>query len=355
MIRLNFAVGLTVILLLMLILGGFTVIQTRKHSQQVSTLMSENYETINSGQRMLQTFTGLDALYLSVPDREDLPEDRKEWEAAHNFISRYVTSLQNNREIYEDPELITSITVKVERYLELFSKYLDPKVKKSEEEFRDYQQKISELRQEIDGLILDVFRDNETAMFERRDRLARSVNTTALIVIMIVLGSLIVYLLTSFQMTRSIIYPLMDLKEGIAQVRQKHFDIEIQQPKSRELSDIAESFNFMAAELRKFYAEADHKVMVATKTSQRIINSLPYPNYVIDESCELFLINPLAEKLNTTIGATGLPNSIRAKAMEAISQNRDLFVNGVDKAVALGSGDTSVDVLPQIFRISQGN
>jgi two-component system, NtrC family, sensor histidine kinase KinB len=352
-IRHQFAIGLTIILLLLLLLSGYTVVQTRHHAAQIETLVSDSYDTIRASRLLRRAMSDLNIAYLATPDRRALPEDRAEWQLARARIERQVAVIVHRALRSEERELAETLRVRVSRYLESFNDFLNVGWRDGDREFQRLRSQTSALTGEVEAVLAQLVDLNEAALFARRDAAAQDARRTALVVLGIAVGSLLVYAYTSYRLTRGVLDPLRELKDAIVRVRERRFDEPVPVPRGPELAEIARAFNAMAEELRVYLNVSDQRLLAATRLSQRLLEALPFPTYIVRGGGEVEACNPRARELSQQLGIDGLPGAVRARFEQRVAEGRAELATDIRTAIHLEPAGGALELLPQVFRIEE--
>lgn len=353
MIRHNFAIGLTIILLLLLGLSGYAVVQTRRHADQVAELVSDSYDTIRAARLLRRAMTDLNIAYLAAPDRRALPEERTEWTLGRSRIEKQVAVITSRAMQPEERELARTLKARVGRYLESMQDFLSVDWRRGEQEFERLRSQTSSLTGEVDVIVAQLVDLNEAALFARRDAAASDARRTALVVLGIAVGSLLVYGYTSYRLTRGVLDPLREFKDAIVRVRDRRFDEPVPVPPGPELGEIARAFNAMAEELRAYLNASDARLLAATRLSQQLLEALPYPVFIVRGNGDVEMRNPRAYALGRQLGAEGLPGAVRARLEQLMAEGREDVATEIRGAVHLEPDGVAMEVLPQIFQIER--
>jgi len=352
-IRYNFAIGLTIILLLLLVLSGYAVVQTRKHAEQVTELVSDSYDTIRAARLLRRAMSDLNIAYLAAPDRRAIPENRSEWNLGRSRVEKQVAVIVSRALQPAERELAQTLKARVGRYLESMENYLSVDWRGGQQEFERLRSLTSSLTGEVDAITEQIVELNEAALFARRDLAADDARQTALIVLGIAVGSLLVYGYTSYRLTRGVLDPLREFKDAIVRVRDRRFDEPVPVPRGPELGEIAHAFNAMAEELRAYLNASDARLLAATRLSQQLLEALPYPVYIVRGNGSVEMRSPRAQALSRQLGAEGLPGVVRARLEQLVAEGREDVATEIRGAVHIEPDGAAMEVLPQIFQIER--
>jgi NtrC-family two-component system sensor histidine kinase KinB len=358
--RWNFVSGLTIILLLLLVLSGFSVAVIRSLTGDLDKLIASNYDTIRAIREIRDSTTRMNAHYRKANLTSEIPtghgiyeHERKNIEDGVDFVLAQAQTPAERRRA----ELLGAF---VRDYLGVYESYLGLRGLRSaagDERFATATSNIAQLTGEISNAAADVINDQERQIFDRRDHaVARGKQATTLALV-IVAFSLVVYVLTSMRLTRGVYQPLRDLRDAIARVRERRFEEPIRADGSEELGQIATAFNAMSHELRVYVTETDEKAVQAARDCRAILAALPYPVYIVDETLDVRMSNPRGEELAAAAGVPGaLPAAVRRQIDLAAERGCDLVDNDMHRVIegvgeAENDGRGQASYLPQVFRL----
>lgn len=352
--RWSFAGGLTVTLLLLLVLSGFCIWATRGLTDEMSSLINRNYDTIRSTRELRSALTRLNAQCLTVPDVPGLAATVRAFRQERDTAEKRLRQLERNADGITEHELVDRLTalgqVYFAAYDELFA--LAPR---AEARRLELGRRITGLTGDIGNVTDQIVDLNENAIMARQDAAVHRGQNVTLIAMGFAIFSLGIYILTSMRLTRGIYEPLQRLRDSIQLMAARRFDTLVPIGGSGELGQIAGSFNTMAKELQRYISETDDRAVAANRVSRAILETLPYPVYIVDGSFTVRQTNPRAEELSRTLGIPGvLPGEVRRQIDGAVAENRDLVSDDLQRAVRLPGADGSAgeDYLPQIFRMA---
>lgn len=358
--RWNFVSGLTVILLLVLVLSGFSVAVIRSLTSDLDKLIATNYDTIRAIREIRDSTTRLNAHYRKANTTSEVPSGHGVYEHERKTIeerSGFVLTQAKNAAELKRAELLDAL---VRDYLGAYRTYLGLRGLRSptaDDRFATATTAIAQLTGEISNAAADVINEQERQIFDRRDKaVARGERATKL-ALLIVAFSLAVYVMTSIRMARGVYQPLRDLRDAIARVRERRFEEPISVNGSEELGQIATAFNAMSHELRVYVTETDEKAVQAARDCRAILAALPYPVYIVDETLDVRMSNPRGEELAAAAGVPGaLPSAVRRQIDLAAERGCDLVDNDMRRVIegageSDGEGRGQASYLPQVFRL----
>ncbi|MEF9923778.1 MAG: ATP-binding protein [Muribaculaceae bacterium] len=90
---------------------------------------------------------------------------------------------------------------------------------------------------------------------------------------------------------RNISRPVKQLKEGIVEIANHHYDKRLNMAKNKEFSEVAESFNNMAERLTEYRASTLADIISAKKFIEGVVNSINEPIIGLNTEREILFIN----------------------------------------------------------------
>lgn len=128
------------------------------------------------------------------------------------------------------------------------------------------------LMQEVDGLLEWMGRDIENYKAENASEMAgladtiRGLEFRTTIALLLILVSVLAFLLGfGLYLSRNISVPLAELWEGTAAISRGNLDVQMRPPGGGEIAKLAERFNDMARQLKKSYADLEHRLLERTQ------------------------------------------------------------------------------------------
>jgi signal transduction histidine kinase/HAMP domain-containing protein len=335
-------------------LSRFCVWATRGLTDEMNSLINRNYDTIRSIRELRSVLTRINAQCLAVQDVVSLASTRKAFAQERQAAEKRFRQVQRNAEGMEEYELTARLVAQGQDY---FTAYDELFALKSREGKRqdELNRLITSLTGDI-GTVADQIVDlNESAITARHEAAVLRGQNVTLIAMGFAILSLGIYVLTSVRLTRGIYEPLRRLRDSIQLVRARRFDTVVPIEGSEELSQIAHGFNEMAQELQRYIGEADERAIATNRICRAILDALPYPIYIVDDSLAVRQANPRAEALSRGLGISGvLPGEVRRQIDAAAAVNRDQVSDDIRRVVHLRTEgrEEGDDYLPQVFRMA---
>jgi signal transduction histidine kinase len=352
--RWSFAGGLTVTLLLLLILSGFCIWATRGLTDEMSSLISRNYDTNRSVRELRSALIRINAMCLAVNEVADLGPTRKIFDQEKEAVQKRLRQVVHNSDGVEEHELAARLSAHCQAYFDTYEELFTLQAPEHQR-MAELGRLVTALTGDIGSTADQIVNINDSAILARHDAaVARGRNVT-LIAMGFAIFSLGIYVLTSIRLTRGIYEPLLRLRDSIQLVKDRRFDTVVPIVGGSELRQIAGSFNDMARELQLYISETDERAIAANRICRAILEALPYPVYIVDGQFAVRQANPRADALSQELGIPGtLPGEVRRQIDTAAAENRDMVSDDIRRAVLLvpAGGEGGDDYLPQVFRMA---
>ncbi|MBC8011008.1 MAG: HAMP domain-containing protein [Burkholderiales bacterium] len=356
--RWNFFSGLTIILMLLMTLGGYCIWITNTLTTDVSAIISTNFDALRAVRGLRDANTRLNAVYLAAETAESVRGEHNLHAVEAEMMRGQIATLRRLSFAggAAEIEAVRRLDALVEDYLEGLQVLLKIPARK-DEEFARQRQRLAVKSSEIASVGQDIVEVNERAILARRDVAMDRGNRSGYVAMGIVLMSLGIYIYTSMRLTQSVFQPLRELRDSILTFRDRRFAEFIPLKGEGELGKIAETFNEMASELRTYLAEQDDRVVSANRMCRAILEALPKPVYIVDDEQEVRMLNPRAERFSAALGVPGqLPSFVRHLIDEAAARDVDLVGDDLRRAIEVETGEyapgvTKMSFLPQVFRM----
>ncbi len=350
--------GLTVTLLLLLTLSGFCVWATRGLTDDIGNLISQNYDSIRTVRELRSALTRINAQCLAVKDPAGIPATSEIFLQEKEVVEKRLARMNDLAVSPFEREVVARVTALSQRYFSAYDELFSLKPR-ANDRLVELSRTIISLTGDLSAAADQLVDYNENALMARRDNAALKGRRVTVIVMGFAVFSLGIYVLTSMRLARGIFEPLRRLRDAIQLVSARRFDTIVPVEGGEELGQIAGSFNAMAGELQRYISETDERAVTANRISRAILETLPYPIYIVDGDFTVRQANPRAETLSKVLGIPGvLPGEVRRRIDEAAAQDRDMLDDDIRRAVYLAPTETGPTVqpgryyLPQVFRMA---
>jgi signal transduction histidine kinase/HAMP domain-containing protein len=354
--RWSFISGLTVTLLLLLVLSGFCVWATRGLTDEMGTIINQNYDSIRALRELRGALTRINAECLALPDNTSILTTAAVFRKERDVAEKRLGQVERNAASAPEREMVARLTTTGQSYFAAYDELFALKPSAADRR-GELTRIITGLTGDLGAVADQIVTLNENAIMARRDSAVLKGRRVTYVAMGFAIVSLGIYILTSMRLTRAVFEPLRRLRDSIQLVSARRFDTLVPIEGGEELGQIAGSFNEMARELQRYIGETDERVVAANRICRAILEALPYPVYIVDRDFTVRQANPRADALSGALGIPGLlPGEVRRQIDQAAAQARDLVGDDIRRAVRLaptGAGaPAGVDYLPQIFHMA---
>ena len=353
----NFLSGLTIILLLLLIVSGYSIWTMGSMTKEMSSLTSNNFDAFKNLRQVRDVVVEADTVYRTAVKVEDLKKSQPRVLVLRAKMKGHTDTLLGLTLGPQEIEQSQKLSALGQEYFLGFDDLFQLK-EKDDETFHLRVLKLTDLSKEIFDITGRIFDLNMESIAHQREAAMVKAHRSVIITMGIAMFSITIYIYTSYRLTQGIFQPLRGLRDAILRVSHRQFDQEIPVQGSEELGQIALTFNQMAAQLRTYLAETDEKARQASGDCTAILEALPYPVFIVDLEFNVRLANPRAEALAGMLGVTGtLPAVVRAQIDDAAGRGTDMVNDHMHRAIEIApnpakEGEHTTAYLPQIFRIN---
>ncbi len=355
--RWNFFSGLTIILCLLMVLGGFSVWTTQALTTDLKQQIAGNFDTLRALRELRSSSTRLNALSLTETNPQVLANHLNTYEHERALMLKDLEIVKRTSPTPAERELAARLEALLGDYLAGFDRLFSAP-SSDPARFAEQQNRLAAKAGEIAEVSTQIVKLNEDAIFARRDRAVARGQQANYVALGLVLMSLGIYVYTSYRLTQGVYQPLIRLRDAIIGLREKKFSEFVPVEGGEEIGQIAATFNAMAVDLRAFIDEKDGRVVAANRLSRAIIEALPKPVYIVDNDLHVTLMNPRAEHLSAGLGVPGaLPSWVRQRVDHAAALGQDLVGDDIHNAIEVDyddpeHGPMKVSFIPQVFRMT---
>lgn len=356
--RWDFFSGMTLILLLLIGLGAYSMWISKQYNQDVESLVGKNFDTLRAVRALRTSNTRINAIFLSANEPGKFGDVMQTYEHEKKMVLEQLTEL---RRLVADPlelESIERLDALLKDYFMGMELLKDIPARKTRQ-FEEQRASLGRLTGEITTVCQTIMSMNDQAITMRKQVTRERGHYATYISLGIVILSIVIYGYISIRLAQGVYKPMVLLRDSIERVRKRNFSELVPVVGKGELAKIAQSFNEMTIELRAYIEEQDTKVVEANRMSRAILNALPKPVYITDENLNVVLLNPRAERFSAALGVPGeLPSLVRQAMDTAAAKNLELVDDDLRRAVEVevegyDSRTGKRHFLPQVFRMNE--
>jgi NtrC-family two-component system sensor histidine kinase KinB len=360
-LRLRIHLTLLPFLALLTVLGGAGVVLLHRLGDSIDTILRENYDSVIYMERLKEALERIDSSYtFALAGQEEKARDqyRDQWAP----YKKNLAAEQGNITLPGEKELVDQLTTLTERYRKRGDAFYSRPVDDLAARHKDYfgAGGLLDTFKEIKDTADQILHLNQEHM-EQASREARAAAQDSLLgfviglTLMFVLGGLL-----AWRTVEAILQPIRAVIQSAKGIRAGNLDQVVPVLSSDELGQLADEFNAMARQLRR-YRQTDYaRLLRAQRTSQATVDSFPDPVLVVDPDGLVEMANPAAQRLFGLRGgradqpaepAWHPPETLREPLKEAIQDQRPYLPEDFDRAVLLRVEGHDHSYLPHIMPI----
>lgn len=289
-VRKKILLGNGVVLLLLALVLAWAFTNLRRLGSASEAILSENYRSIIAAENMINGLERMDsAVLLHLQDRE---QGLKQFRSNQNQVSRWLARAQDNVTIEEEPAVLARIDSTFDAYTTRFDSLLqDPDVFGP----RPYEDAMLPAFKAVRRAAGDLRDLNQQTMVEASDRAEAVARRARWSVGGIGVGAILLGLALSVVLAGRIVRPIRKVQAATKKVAAGNYDVKIHTEATDELGDLADQFNDMAAELRRYRDLNVEKIMAEQRKSEAILQSIDDGLVVVDGDYDVLNMNPTAE------------------------------------------------------------
>ena len=286
-------IGFILLVIILLVITFWSIRNFNQLSTSIDNIMEENYRSIQATENMIESIERQDsAVLMLLGGQEDTAVES--FRSQEQEFFKWFARAEDNITIEEENDIISRLN-------ELYMQYLD---------------KIDQLRTIDTGVrqefynteYFEVFQANKETIRELRSvnqdtmvAAQRQANTRAgqarySTILISVLG-IILAAISSYILSRRILSPINQLKEGINRVAARNFNQKLPVNSKDEIGELTEEFNKMIDKLQEYENMNVRKLKEEKEKSEAIVNHISSPLLVTDNENRLILYNQDSQDL----------------------------------------------------------
>ena len=293
-IRQKLVLGFGGLLLIVVAIGVLTIRHIDALGGAIDVILRQNYRSVVACQKMTESLDRIDsgALFTFAGHYDDGMTTIHENE--QNFRHALRVELGNITLPGEHQKAMQINTLFV-RYYIIIKQVTNSSISFSERQ-RRYFTDILPLSQQIKQLSSQVLEMNQANMQAANDnarQMAASAHNTMLVAIF---ASAIIAILFSFRSHRWILMPIKKLTASVEEIRNGNLDLVLDTTSMDEIGQLSQSFNDMAATLRKMRKSDLDMLYRSRRVTQEVFKVLPLPIAVLDANGQVEVSTDTAER-----------------------------------------------------------
>ncbi|MEO0457351.1 MAG: ATP-binding protein [Cyanobacteria bacterium P01_A01_bin.114] len=306
--------GYSINLLLVLLVGGWGIINLWRLGKASDAILRENYRSIQAADGMIDALEHQnDAALLLTLDQE--PADTGLSREHEIDFLQWLGRANDNITLAAEPETLARIEARYQAYLELVSRLqLQQLSGDSGSDFGGdsggdsglvslYKADVQPSFQRVRESAVELRQINQAAMIAASETAKQTSRNAIASVALAGIGAAALGLVLSWVLSKQLIWPLKSMTRAAAQIASGDYDVQLSVDTQDELGVLAAEINLMSQRLQEFRALNLDQIFTEKQRSEAIVNSLSDGIVVVDDQFLIMAINPVAARLlNTTLG-----------------------------------------------------
>ncbi len=279
-LRQKLSLGFGGLLVIILIIGGQSIVQFGELGQSIDVILRENYRSVVACQEMKEALERMDSGILFVL----LGHYREGRELIHTNGKRFEKALHaelNNITLPGEGEKAAALKALFARYQEALYSVLEPGVSREvrlDRLFRGVQPLFQQTKATAD----DILRMNQNNMNDSNERARRQATFARQRMYLFLAFGFLIAVAFIFFTGRWILRPIERLIRSAEEIRTGNLDLVVRTDSRDEIGRLSEAFNEMAASLREFRRHDQAKLDRTQQATQETLDTLSEAVAVVD-------------------------------------------------------------------------
>lgn len=293
-LRYKLLLSYAILVLGILLVGGWSVSNFAVLGRSVRRIMADNYRSVLDAQVMKETLERQDSAMLFLLAGHPEKARPQCLENRRLFLEHFQDAAANITEPGED-RIIADIGQQFSRYQALTESFLreSPSPAARDHYFRQLEPAFLSLKRRSD----DLLNLNQAAMVRAQQQAEAQAAAATRAAVALGIGTLLLGVLYSLNLSRRLVAPLLELTEAARRIGSGDLDHRITIATDDEVQVLGDEFNRMAASLQQYREREAARLRVAEQQAEVAINSLYEPVVVTDAEGRVVSLNRAAEAL----------------------------------------------------------
>ncbi|MBV8817786.1 MAG: HAMP domain-containing protein, partial [Acidobacteriaceae bacterium] len=343
--------GLLATLLIILLVGIYGVYLCHSLGTAFDQVLKNNYDSIKVC-HFLRVTTARINIFYSRGDRQTPPYDQPATLGqAERDVNERMPVLVGNARDPSQAVLVRDLSVVLKRYFATY-RQIFVEFAGNNPDYHALRPEIGQLTLQITNLSENILERNEHQMLEANKRADKQTKDSIRLLIMAMSSAVIVFVFTYIGVGHSLVTPIRNLTASIRDLRARQFERSLPVAFYDELGELTNEFNGMAGELRNFYRETDRKFIELNQVIRAMMNTLPYPLFILDADDALQRLNPAAERFLQGLRSAGrLPPALQRHLAQTPVTGPDYSLGELKQAFLFRVDEKENYFLPRVFPI----
>jgi two-component system, NtrC family, sensor histidine kinase KinB len=279
-LRQKLSLGFGGLLLIILIIGGQSIVQFQELGQSVDVILRENYQSVVACQEMKEALERMDSGILFVLLGYD-EEGRKLIRTNEGRFEKALKVELGNITVPGEGEKATALKDLFARYRTALHGVMEPSpIQKTRLGlfFREVQPLFQQAKETAD----EILRMNQNNMNEANEKARRQAAIAGHRMYVLLTFGILIAVAFIFFTGRWILRPINRLIRSAEEIRGGNLDLFVQTDSRDEIGRLSETFNDMAASLREFRRSDQAKLNRTQQATQETLDSLSEAAAILD-------------------------------------------------------------------------
>ncbi len=339
-------------LLILLIIGLFSISTIARSSKTIERIFRENYDSVAAGQSMMNT--------LALMDRSaeafawGWEENRQQVYAAVESFAASLKFQQGNITLPGEKDLTDRLTKLWENYRsDLESYFVLPETDSLRRDY--YRNRLLPLYDEVQETAQQIININLNNMVSIDGQVRQQASETNRTLFALVISGVVLALILIVFIVPSIARPISNLTNSVKEIQQGNLDLHVKVRSGDEIGQLAASFNEMTSSLREFRRSNRARLIRTQEATISALNSLSDGIAVCSPGGQIELSNQTAQtqfalKPGTDIGSIE-NEKVKELFNRACRQMRPISYKSYDSALQIFKDGEERFFLPEAVPI----
>ena len=286
-------IGFILLVIILLVITFWSIRNFNQLSTSIDNIMEENYRSIQATENMIESIERQDsAVLMLLSGQEDTAIES--FRSQEQEFFKWFARAEDNITIEEETAIISNLN-------EIYMQYLDEidRLRNLDDEARQefYNTEYFETFQQAKEIIRELRSVNQETMVEAQQQANIRADQARYSTLLISILGVILAAISSYILSRKIISPINQLREGINRVAARNFNQKLPVSSQDEIGELTGEFNKMIDKLQEYENLNIRKLKAEKEKSEAIVNHISSPLLVTDEENRLILYNQDSQNL----------------------------------------------------------
>ena len=318
-LRSKILAGYGVSLALVILVGGWGVINLWRLGRASEAILQDNYRSIRAAEGMLESLERQDSAVLTLL-LEGKESNLADFQGNEIEFLQWLGRAKDNITITDEERVLGTLQERYKSYLTSIAQLRLIQTTQQLAATRFYKQTVVPNFQNVRQASIKLRDINQQAMMSASEQ--AQITSQQAIASMAIAGisAAIVGIVFSLILSKNLTRPLKSMTQAAEQIADGDYDVNILVHSQDELGSLAEEINIMSEKLKEFRALSLNQIVAQEQRNEAIIDSITDGIVVVDEGCDIIAINPTAANLfNTT------PQQAEGRHYLEMTEDRTLY------------------------------